>query len=97
MYRHLLRARRAVVMGHGDSVCAGGLGSVAYHTATTAFSAGATSVELGGLLRASVDTLPQSVIWAIFACEELVGPEGGLQPLGVAAGIVFAMLTLRPA
>ena len=52
-----------------------------------------TPVELGGLPRAYVDKLPQSVMRVVGARKELVGPEGGLQPLGVVARVAFAMLT----
>ena len=96
VHHDLLRSRRAVVMGRGDPAHAEEVESVAYLTATTALSARAPFVEFGRLLRAYFDTLPQSVIRAIGAREELVGPEGGLQPPGVVAGMVFAMLTRAP-
>ena len=86
VYRHLLHSPRAVVMGRGDPGRAEEVESVAHQTATSTFSVGATSVELGGLLRAYIDTLPQCVIRAVGAREELVGPEGGVPPLGVAFG-----------
>ena len=49
--------------------------------------------DLGELSRASVDTIPECVIRAIGARVDAVGPDGRLQPLGVVAGMVFAMLT----
>ena len=93
VYRHLLSARLAVLMGRGGPRRAEDVKSVAYQTATSAFAVGATPVEIGGLLHVYVATSPQYVIRAAGAREDLVGPEGGLQPLGAAAGMVFAMLT----
>ena len=60
---------------------------------TSALYAGATPAEFGGLLHAYVDSAPGSVIRAIGARGELVGPEGGLQPLGVVDSLISAMLT----
>ena len=60
---------------------------------TSVAKLGLTPVELGELLHAYVDTIPESVIRVSSAREDLVGTWGGLPPLGVVAGMVFAMLT----
>ena len=93
VYRLLLHARHAVVMGRGDQRRAEEVEAVAYQTSASGFSVGATPVELGGLLRAYINTLSLSVIRAIGAREALGGPEGGMQPLGVVAGMAFAIPT----
>ena len=85
-YRHPLRARHAVVTGCGDPRRAGEIESAAYQTATSALSS-------TGLLRAYVDWFPPPGIRAIGSWGESAGPERGPHPLGVAAGMVFAMLT----
>ena len=69
---------------------------IARHPATSVLKPGATSAEPGVLLREFADTVSEPVIFVIGARVDLVGPEGSLQPLGVAAGTVFAMLTRTP-
>ena len=65
VYRHLLRSLRAAAMRCGDP-----------GRADVRVSVGATSAEFGGLLRAYADALPRSVIRAVGAWEESVGPSG---------------------
>ena len=61
--------------------------------AVSAFmSRGVTSVEFCGLLRACVNDVPALAIRVIGDRQELVGVSGGLQPLGVISGMVFAMV-----
>ena len=59
---------------------------------TSVLKLGVTPSELGELLRVYVDAIPESVISVIGARVDLAGPEGSLRPLGVVAGVVFAML-----
>ena len=92
VYRHLLRARHAVLLGHGDPSCAEEMGSAAYQTVTSVLSLRVTPAELCELSRAYVDTIPEFVTRAVGARVDLVGQDGSLQQLGVVAGMVFAML-----
>ena len=55
---------------------------------------GASVTGLGDLLRSYVDSVPQSAAAVVIASRsELVGPAGTREPLGVIAGMVFAMVT----
>ena len=52
---------------------------------------GATPAELDELLRAYIDKIPERAINSVGARVNLVGQDGSLQPLGLVAGMVFAM------
>ena len=92
VYRYLIRSRAAVLQGagHGDRDDVAGLG---FKTASSFVQLGATPAELGAPLRAYVDEIPPSAVAVIGVRPELVGPSGALEPLGVIAGMVFAMGT----
>ena len=93
LYRHLLRARRDLLMGRGDPNRAEEVRAEARQKVTSVVELGVTPAEFGELLCAYSDAIPVSGIRVTGAREVLVGSEGGLQPLGVVAGMVFAMLT----
>ena len=65
----------------------------AFQTASSALNWGASSLELEAPLRAYVNDIPESVASIIGQREELVGPPGRLEPIGVLAGMVIAMVT----
>ena len=58
--------------------------------AKTSCGVAETLAELGELLRAYVDSIPEPFFRVTGARVVLVGPEGSLRPLGVVAGMVFA-------
>ena len=58
------------------------MGAAACQTVTSVVKLGVNPAKLGELLRAYVDTIPESVIRLIGAREDLVGSEGRLKPLG---------------
>ena len=64
-----------------------------FETAAPFVALGVTPAELGALLRAYVDNIPPSALAAICVRPELVSPSGALEPLGVIAGVVSAMVT----
>ena len=49
--------------------------------------------ELSALLRAYVDGIPRSAVPGIGVRPELAGPSGAHEPVGVIAGMVFAIVT----
>ena len=92
VYRHLIRGRAATlrVDAAADQESVSSFG---FEKALSFLQFGASSAELGDLLRSYVEEIPQSVALVIAARPELVGPSGTLEPLGVTAGTVFAMVT----
>ena len=67
--------------------------ATARETAPSTLNLGASPMELEILLRAYVGEIPESVAPIIRRRDELVGPSGRLEPLGVVAGMAFAMVT----
>ena len=92
-YRHLLRPRFDAVQGGEDSGRNEELQSMAFAAASSVLFLGVSSDELGELLRAYVNGIPASAVCAIGARRDLAGVRGGLQPLGVIAGMAFARVT----
>ena len=85
-----MRSRPKAVQGGEDSDRNEAIQLMAFETVSSVMSLGANLDELGELLRAYINDAPASVVPAIGARQYLVGARGGLQPLGVVAGLGFA-------
>ena len=91
IYRHLIRGSAAAVRG-GSAAGQESVSSMGFETASSLVQLGAFSAELGDLLLSYVEDVPKSVAPAIAAGPELAGSSGSLGPLGVIAGVAFAMV-----
>ena len=92
VYRFPLRARGAKLRGETapDSKA---VYQMAFDTVSQTIDLGASSAELGSVLRAYVEDSPPHIVETVAEREELVGDAGQLRPYGVIVGIVFSMVT----
>ena len=67
--------------------------AMAFETVSSSRKLGVSPTDLESVLRAYVDDIPAPAVPTIAQRDELVGPSGRLEPLGVIAGMVFAMVT----
>ena len=92
VYRFLIRSRVAAL--RGDAVPdSSDVRTMALETVLSTLNSGASSLELEALLRTYIDDIPESVAAIIGQRYELAGQSGRLAPIGVLAGMVFAMAT----
>ena len=91
-YRCLVRSRAAALLG-SSVVDREDVRPMGLETASPIWNLGVSPAEWGDLLRSYVHGVPQSAVLVIDALSELVGPVGSLAPLGVIAGMAFALVT----
>ena len=91
IYRFLIRTRVATLRGD-TAPDSSDVRTMAFETALSTLNLGASSLELEALLRAYIHDIPEFVVSIIGQSGELVGPSGRLEPLGVLAGMVFALV-----
>ena len=91
VYRLLLRSRGAGARGNPapDSQA---VYKLALDSASLTIDLGVTPLDLERVLHAYADDIPESTVTSLFGRNDLVGEDGQLQPLGVASGMVFAMV-----
>ena len=90
-YRHLVRSRVAALRGN-PAVDHEDVRSLGFERVSPILESGASATEFGDLLRPYVDGIPLSAAWEIAARSGLVGHASTLEPLGVIAGMVFAVV-----
>ena len=91
-YRFLIRARGSLLQGESVPNRTD-VQSMACETASSSWELGVPPSEEESVLRAYVGEIPASVQSYNAQRDELVGPTGRLEPLGVTAGMVFAVAT----
>ena len=92
VYRFLIRSRVATLRGD-TAPDPSDVRTMAFETALSTLNLGALSLELEALLRSYVADILEFVVSIIGQRDELVGPSSRLEPIGVFAGMVFAMVT----
>ena len=92
IYRFLIRARGSLLLGESAPGRADAQ-AMAFETVSSSRRLGAPPTEFESVLRAYVDDIPASVAPTFAQRDDLIGLSGRLEPLGVIAGVAFAMVT----
>ena len=92
MFRILIRSR-AATLRRDAAPDSSDVRTMAFGTASSTLNLGASSLELEALLRAYVDGILEFVVTIIGQRADLACQAGRLEPIGVLAGMGFAMVT----
>ena len=92
VFRFLIHPRAATLRGDA-APGSSDVRTMAFQTASSTLNLGASPEELGSLLRAYVGDVPESAALILGQRGELFGPSGRSEPIGVIAGMAFAMVT----